>query len=92
MKKTGKMVRGFIVGEFDVNGKKGFGFNFKDGLTPNQMACFCAYAVVYAMSYVLDDKNYAEVVEEIRMMMLSKDQELIKEVYLEACRVADKEG
>lgn len=89
--KVGKMVRGFTVGEFDVKGKKGFGFSLEDDLTFNQMACFCAYAVVYAMSYVLDDKNYAEVVEKIRMMMLSKDTELIKEVYLKACRDAEKE-
>lgn len=86
-----KMERGFTVGEFDVNGKKGFGLNFVDDLTFNQMACMCAFAIVYAMSYVLDDKNYAEVVEKIRVMMLCKNPEWIQEVYLKACRDAENE-
>ena len=86
--KVVKMVRGFTVGEFDVKGKKGFGFSMEDDLTFNQMACLCAYAVVYAMSYVLDDKDYANVVEKIRVMMLYKDVDWIQEAYLKACRDA----
>lgn len=89
--KVGKMVRGFTVGEFDVKGKKGFGFSLEDDLTFNQMACLCAYAVIYAMSYVLDDKDYADVVERIRVMMLCKDVDLIQEAYLKACRDAENE-
>lgn len=50
--KVGKMVRGFTVGEFNIKGKKGFVFSMEDDLTFNQMACLCAYAVVYAISTI----------------------------------------
>ena len=80
------MDRGFTIHEIETEEGKDFDLHIGEDLTPNQVMCMCAWALINVLRDTnCDEGEYIYVADKVKQMILDNDDHFIKYCYRKAC-------